>query len=586
MFVTQFQKLFRGSVTLRFLLAELLVGLLLLGLVLAIYRQDAVNQRIMLANEAEHVLNLQNELLLSELRGVQSDLLFLANQEVLQQFLTGSGAVRATLEREYGNFAQRQNLYDQIRFLDTTGMELVRINYHAGEAKSVPEDELQSKASRYYFRQSSSLEKDEVFVSPFDLNVEHGEIERPIQPVIRFATPVFGRAGTKYGLLVLNYLGTPMLKKLREISSSFPGETMLLNPEGEYLQSPNRDHEWGWLLGHPHNFREEFAEGWREGKDIESAEIRIDDNLFAFRRLSPGVRLEANSQESTSLDRTKDLSELVLVSRVSAAVANARSKQLLHRLLLMLAGGMGVVSILAYYWAHSAGIRDRHESLIAESEARLRQLSSVLLETQETERRTLSRVLHDELGQLVTAIRLDLGSLEKEALNPQSNQLLQRIIEEADTLLSSLHKIASKARPSVLDDLGLRDAVDSFISEYEQRTDVTVDSQLLFDQESIPAKIGENAYRIVVEALSNAARHAQVDEVRLTIKNVGEKLRISVRDSGTGFNMADLGSSTRLGILGMRERAELLNGTFRLITRPGQGTQILVELPLADQSTP
>jgi len=186
-----------------------------LGLVLAIYRQDVVNQRLMFAQESRHVLDLQKELLLSELRGVQADLLFLSDQEYLQQFLSEKDLARANLEREYVNFAQRQDLYDQIRFLDTSGMELVRINYHAGEAESVPPDELQSKASRYYFRQSLSLTRGEVFVSPFDLNVEHGEIEQPVQPVIRFATPVYGSNGIKQGLLVLNYLGTPMLKKLR-----------------------------------------------------------------------------------------------------------------------------------------------------------------------------------------------------------------------------------------------------------------------------------------------------------------------------------------------------------------------------------
>ncbi len=564
----------------RFLLAELVIFIILLGLVLAIYRQDVVNQRFLLSQEAEHVVDLQNELLLSELHGVQSDLLYLADQELLQEFLSDKESTRVKLEKEYINFAQRKDLYDQIRFLDTAGQELVRVNYHAGEAESVPHDKLQSKASRYYFRQSLSLTKDEVFVSPFDLNIEHGEIEQPIQPVIRFATPVFKKTGTKQGLLVLNYLGTPMLKKLREVASSFHGETMLLNPEGEYLQSPNPEHEWGWLMGHSHTFREEFPEAWLRGKKLISAQFRVEDNLFTFRQLTPGVRLNEYSQKLSVQGDVQDLSGLVLVSRVSSAVANAHSRSLLHRLMLILAVVMGVVSLLTYYWARSQGIRHRHEKLIAESEARLRQLSSALLETQETERRTLSRLLHDELGQLVTAMRLDLGMLEKKQLNSESHELLRRIIQEADLLLRSLHEIASNARPSVLDDLGLHDAVASFISEYQNRTGVAVDSQLMFDQDKISAKTRENAYRIVIEALSNVSRHAKVDSVQLVIEQVGQQLRISVRDSGAGFDAEELGMSKRLGILGMRERAELLNGTFRLMTSPGQGTHLLAELPL------
>jgi signal transduction histidine kinase len=583
-FVTLLPKRFRESVLLRFLLAELVVGLFLLVLVLAIYRQDVINQGILLDKEAEHVLDLQHELLLSELRGVQSDLLFLANQEALQHFLSGNGPARAALEREYINFAQRQDLYDQIRFLDTTGKELVRINYHAGESVSVPQDELQTKASRYYFRQSFSLNKDEVFVSPFDLNVEHGTIEQPIEPVIRFATPVYDRSGSKRGLLVLNYLGAPMLNKLREIAASFRGETMLLNPDGEYLESPHRAHAWGWLINHDHSFRQDFPDVWRQAKSLDSTQIRSEQDRFSFRWLSPRNRLSSRQPVSMSLETKEDPSGLVLVARISAAAANAHSQELLRRLGLMLAGVLVVVSLLTYYWARSAGVRVRHERLIAESETRLRQLSSALLETQEAERRTLSRMLHDELGQLVTAIRVDLGTLEKEVLNPKSHHLLRRIIEESEMLLSSLHEIASQTRPSVLDDLGLSDAVDSFISEYQHRTGVSVISLLEFDQQHIPEKTGENAYRIVVEALSNVARHAKVDEVRMRIAIVGESLRISVQDAGIGFDPEALGSSTRLGVLGMRERAELLQGTFHLTTGPGQGTQIVVELPLVDQS--
>ena len=135
-----------------------------------------------------------------------------------------------------------------------------------------------------------------------------------------------------------------------------------------------------------------------------------------------------------------------------------------------------------------------------------------LLEAQETERRNLSRVLHDELGQLVTAIRLDLGSLERKQSDSEANSLLQRAIEETDQLLRSLHEIASRARPSVLDDLGLKDAIESFVSEYQRRTGVSVTAHLLFEQDKIPTRIGENAYRIVSEALSNVATHAEAGE--------------------------------------------------------------------------
>ena len=224
-----------------------------------------MNQRAILEQEAEHVLDLQQELLFSELRGVQSDLLYLATQDVLQQFLSSDSSARESLEQEYVNFALKKAVYDQIRLLDPAGLETVRINYRNGNADVVP-DELQSKATRYYYQQALLLEKGEVFVSPFDLNVEHGKIEQPIEPVIRFVTPVFDESGEKRGLLVLNYLGTQLLAKLKQLSTSFRGETMLVNPAGEYLQAPNPSHEWSWLLGSSSEFSHRLLRrlDWRE----------------------------------------------------------------------------------------------------------------------------------------------------------------------------------------------------------------------------------------------------------------------------------------------------------------------------------
>jgi signal transduction histidine kinase len=576
----RFEHVFSGAMLRNFLLAFSVASLLFSGLILAIYRQDVVNQRTILEQEAEHVLDLQQELLFSELRGVQSDLLYLATQDVLQKFLSSDSSARETLEHEYENFALKKALYDQIRLLDTTGLEAVRINYRDAKAEVVPLDKLQPKASRYYYQQAISLDKGEVFVSPFDLNEEHGKIERPIEPVIRFVTPVIDESGEKRGLLVLNYLGTRLLAKLKQLSTSFRGETMLVNPAGEYLQAPNASQQWGWLLDHQQSFRKDFPDAWAEMERLSAGQLRAGDDLITFRRISPGLRWSTSKAEASTTAGSQDLSSLILISRVSSSVSSAHSRDLLNHLLLMGAGVMMVVALLSFSWARSWEIRRLHALHVAESESRLRHLSRALLEAQETERRNLSRVLHDELGQLVTAIRLDLGSLERKQSNSEANSLLHRAIEETDQLLHSLHEIASRARPSVLDDLGLKDAIETFISEYQRRTGVSVTSHLSFEQDKIPTTIGENAYRIVSEALSNVATHAKVGEVEVTMESDDDSLRISVQEAGVGFETQDLEASTRLGILGMRERAELLNGEFNLVSSPSKGTQILVELPL------
>ncbi|TWU13380.1 Oxygen sensor histidine kinase NreB [Symmachiella macrocystis] len=568
----------------RFLLSFSCGALVFSVIIAVIYHQDVLHQRGMLEQKAQHVVALQQELLLFEFRGVQSDLLYLANQEKLTRFLSGDQSARSELERDYASFALNKGVYAQVRCLDTMGQESVRVNYRDGDAIVVPQDELQTKTTRYYYQRGLSLEEGEVFVSPFDLNVEHGQIQRPINPVIRFLTPVFDDSGEKRGLLVLNFLGAPLLAKLKQVSAGFSGETMLVNPAGEYLQTADPRHEWGWLLGHRHSFRVDFPVAWEQGKRLDAGQLRARKDLFTFQCVSPGHRPSAEPiRSSTKAIADHDLNSLILVSHVSSSVATAHSRQLLSQLLFMYVGVMAVVALLALYWARSSEIRRYHEQRIVESESRLRKLSSLLLSSQEAERRNLSRDLHDELGQQMTAISLDLQSLEKQEGGTRSNPLLRRAIEETEQLLKSLHEIATRVRPSVLDDLGLRDAVESFLSEYQDRKEMDVRSRLHFHRERIPSKIGENAFRILQEALANVVSHAQVGQVDVDIETDSEMLYMTVKDSGVGFELEEQKDSTRLGILGMRERVELLNGQFDLQSKPGEGTQIHVAIPLCEE---
>jgi signal transduction histidine kinase len=569
----------------RFVLA-LIPAILAFGLIVwAIYRQDVLHQRILLESESRHVVALQEELLLSEFRAVQSDLLFLARQATLSRFLSGDVSAREVLQREYVNFALNKGIYDQIRCLDNAGQEIIRVNYRAGKADVVPQEKLQSKATRYYYKYSQSLNRGEVFVSQFDLNMEHGEIQEPINPVVRFVTPAFDTSGEKQGFVVLNFLGARLLSRMKQVSTGFRGETLLVNAQGEYLQSPAPNHEWGWLLKHPHSFRSDYPDAWQAGKNLSTGQLRVGEGLLTIQRISFERRTfaDATPAPTATIVNRDDSNDLVVISFVSAAVANAHSREFLNQIFLLSLGVVPVVGLLLLYWARSGEIRKHHELQIVESESRLRQLSSMLLSTQESERRNLSRDLHDELGQQVTAIGLDLRSLAKKAGEGDSSTLLSRVIDEIDQLLRSLHEIATRVRPRVLDDLGLQDAVESLLEEYQRRTGITVEAQLDFHRRKIPATVGENVYRVLQEALANVATHAQTDEVEVMMKTTEDLLRMTVRDPGTGFD-ADLeAGSSRLGILGMRERVELLNGELDLQSRPGEGTQIMISVPLTEE---
>lgn len=564
-----------ASIARRVAAAVAAAALLLAAVCAWVYAQDLRHRRSLLFAEGEYVASLEHEFLSRELQAVRSDVLYLAQQPILRRLAGGAADAREALEREYAVFARAKPIYDQIRFLDAGGREVVRINHRRDDVEVVPRERLQTKATRYYYREAITLDAGEVFVSPFDLNVEHGEIERPINPVIRFATPVDDPAGARRGLVVLNYLGARLLTKLREISRGFPGRTLLLNRDGEYLQAPESDLEWGWLLGHGRSFRHDHPAAWSRLRGAPGGRVRIGGDLFSVRRLRP------DAPAAAAMPSPDAASALLIVSHLPAAVVEGLGRPLRDRLLVLSAAVLALVGVVALTWARASVARREQEEKLAESEARLRLLSSRLLAAQEAERRSLSRTLHDELGQRVTAISLDLKSALRRPADERSAPLLRRAADETDRLLASLHAIATRIRPSVLDDLGLRDAIESHVSEYTERTGICVACELRFGGDAVPDAVAENVYRILQEALANVASHAGTSEARVEIGVESGVLEMVVEDRGRGFDPEGLKTSSRLGILGMRERVELLGGDFRLDAEPGRGTRIRVLFPLA-----
>lgn len=545
--------------------ASLAGTLLVAAAALLVYWQDLRHREALLMREGDYVVALEQEFLSQELRAVHSDLLFLAQQPLLERMLVGAAGARAALEREYAGFARTKPLYDQIRILDETGREAVRVNRRGEEVQIVDESDLQLKGNRGYFRAGIELGVGEVFVSPLDLNVEHGEIERPLNPVIRLVTPVADPLSGRRALLVLNYAAARLLGKLREVAAASRGEMMLVDPQGEYLQSPDPGREWGWLLGHEDSFRSDHPAVWERILADDRIQTRIDGDLFT----ATWVPLVTGAAEENR--------GVAIISRIPLSEGHGVFRGTGTALLLL--GTFVAIVAAAFYWARSTLARRAQEQHIAASEGRLRALSSRLLAAQEDERRSLSRMLHDDLGQRVTTIALDLKATLPHA-DEAGEKMLRRAVGEAEQVLSSLHEIATRVRPSVLDDLGLEHAIESYVSDYEERTGVSVDLELRLPPEGPSGAAAENVYRILQEALSNVSIHAGTAAARVELVAEPGALALTIEDEGRGFDAMAVKSLGRLGILGMRERVELLGGEFELETAPGRGTRIHVRLPL------
>ena len=572
--------LFSPAVLARLFTLMAVAGILLGGVVAVLYVQERHHEDMLLRQQGSQRVEQEFEFLSGEIESVRSDLLYLAEQATLQRFLADDQAVRRELELDYVSFATRKAVYDQIRFLDRTGKEVVRVNFRRGRAEIVPQEKLQAKADRYYYRDALRLNPGEVFVSDFDLNVEHGQIERPLEPVLRLLTPVVDGQGKTRGLLALNYAGNHLLRRLNELS--IPGETLLVNSAGQYIQGSSPEDAWGWLLGHAETFPKHFPLAWRHLAGEPAGQFTTAEGIFTFRRVSFAKSAAGTGRELRPGGGIS--SPLILVAFQPTDLRYAASTKLLRQLTWMYAGAMALLSTFGWYWARSAAIRKRQARSICASEMRLRTLSAQLLTAQEEERRNISRELHDELGQQVTAISLDLRSAarQQDALKAQS--LLERAIEGTDHLLRSVHEAASRVRPSILDDLGLRDAVESLTSEISGRSGVTVTTALDFGKRNVSPMIGENVYRILQEGLLNVVKHAETQQAVVSIEVESNQLHVTLEDHGIGFDPHHRNGS-RLGILGMQERTELLGGCFTLSSRPGAGTRIDVNIPLQNALT-
>ncbi len=553
-------------VVMRTLFLAVVVVVPLCALAAYLYRHDRASERLIHEREALSVVDVGAEAIARHARVVESDLLFLQHQNLLDRFLSGTPGSREALEAEYLDFCRSKKIYDQVRVIDRTGQEVLRVNSNRGRPAIVPRDKLQVRATPEYLRRTVEIEAGEIHVSAFDLNVEQGSVEEPLKPVIRFSASVFDRAGQRRGMVILNFLGEHLLRALADSSRSFEGSLFLINEEGYYLKGPDRDSEWGFVFGNERSFGQDHPQAWRLVSGGDRRQFVNGQGLYAFRPVRIGRFPE---------------DVLTVVAWVPQSVMGRAAKSWRERALY--AGSALLPLVLAGAWYVSyAGHRQRaHERRVEESESRLRTLSQELLAAGERERSALSRDLHDDLGQLVTSITLDLERAQQ-VPDGRRAQAIERALLGARQLLARLHAIATRVRPRILDELGLRDAVRSYLTEFQEGTGILVKAELHLDERPLPRVLSENVYRILQEALTNVSKHARCSRVEVVLSVEDPGLSLRIEDRGAGFD-PEL-PTAGLGLLGMRERVELLGGSLTLRSVPDAGTRIEIVLPVAERA--
>jgi signal transduction histidine kinase len=241
-----------------------------------------------------------------------------------------------------------------------------------------------------------------------------------------------------------------------------------------------------------------------------------------------------------------------------------------------------VLGSMAYIVRLDRQTRARYVEL-ARSRHALEQLSARLVDAQETERRAISRELHDEVGQSLGALLVDIGRLSTTLSgdHPEVKAQLDNLKSVAEQTFQSVRNIALLLRPSMLDDLGLAAALEWQGREVSRRSEIEVSVEAESVPEDLPDEHKIYIYRLVQEALNNAVRHSGARNAKVVVERGAKSIVVRVTDDGRGF---DPGRSRGMGILGMEERVKRLGGTLRVESRPGKGATVTAELPLPTES--
>lgn len=322
-------------------------------------------------DEGRQTIKTASQSLVGELGLLYSDLLYLRDLPLLHDWLSReSPKIQKRLDTDLLNFVKYRQLYDQIRFLDEKGKEKIRINWNQGQPVVVPAEELQDRSGLYFVRQTLSLNKDDIYISPFDLNIEHNTIEQPIKPVIRVGAPVFDQRGRKRGIILLNYRGQRLLGQLRAISRQSIGSLWLLNAQGYWLMGRRSEDEWGFMYPDRKNrfFANDYGKAWASmAEHPERQQFMVNDDLFTYAAISPNSLFQNIHNNVVTGDK-----RWLLVARTPAKMLTEKSVVQARALAFSaLALVLGVVSwFTAYYRVRRRQIEEEMRA----SEARFRGL--------------------------------------------------------------------------------------------------------------------------------------------------------------------------------------------------------------------
>ena len=451
---------------------------------------------------------------------ITSDLRILAEEkEVREYFEFQSKELKEDLVDEFINFSIEKKIYDQIRLLDETGMEVIRVNYNGGEPIIVSEDKLRFKGNRYYFKNTFGLKKNEVFVSPFDLNIENGEIEQPIKPIIRFGTPVFDLSGEKKGIVLINFSGNRLLRELENYYLQEGTNFILLNNEGYWLKAINPEDEWGFMYEDRKDliFKYRYPSVWKEINSRETGQTTTKQGIFTFTKVYPLALAQISSTGageafSPSLKKiTTSNYYWTLISFVPSDLLLIKSKKSFLR--LAVESGILLLFIFLGAWIIALSTTKRHRA--EKITLRLNDLLKVI-----------NKILRHDILNKLTGIRLSLMSYREY----KNEKELNAIEEIADSGIELIDRMRNLERLAIIGDTlratDIKKVLDRVVKRYEIPIEIKGEGVVLADE-----ALGS----VFDQIIRNAILHGKTKEMKIIISKIKKGYQIELADFGKGI---------------------------------------------------
>ena len=368
-----------------------------------------------------------------DLETIRKDLLFLAHFTSMIRVLNQPDRTNmARLANDFVDFSQSRRIYDQIRWINETGMERVRVNYQKIRTESVTIDSLQNKRRRYYFTDTFKLEPGEIYISPLDLNIEWGTIEIPFKPMLRVGTPLTDKRGRKKGILLLNYYGKDLLDHFVNTVGNNGDHISILNNDGYWLHSPNPAEEWGFMFERKElTMHNRFPASWREIRCCREGSLLDNNGLWVWNTVYPlqedlSCRMQCSTTDGTvisnPLSTMPDQPFWKVVSHIDNTVIADIQSAVWNRIAAVAALLAGIICFIAWKLSLS-------EAAIRHSNTDLEQQRQDLEKAVAVRTRVLDAVAYS------ARLFLNQGNWQQ-----QLPPVLQRLVEAVDTTRSSFYR--------------------------------------------------------------------------------------------------------------------------------------------------